>query len=128
RSTAMTASGVRTRRTLDSPPMPERAALVTGASRGIGLAIADALGAEGHALTITSRKPENLDPAAEQLRGKGYEVEAVPANMADEEAIRSVVETHRNRFGRLDVLVNNAGVGIGATADAHQTKHVDMQL
>jgi NAD(P)-dependent dehydrogenase (short-subunit alcohol dehydrogenase family) len=108
--------------------MPDRAALVTGASRGIGLAIADALGAEGHALTITSRKPESLEPAAEQLRGKGYEVEAVPANMADEEGIRSVVEAHRSRFGRLDVLVNNAGVGIGAAADAHQTKHIDMQL
>jgi NAD(P)-dependent dehydrogenase (short-subunit alcohol dehydrogenase family) len=49
--------------------MPDRAALVTGASRGIGLAIAEALGAEGHALTITSRKPENLEPAAEELRG-----------------------------------------------------------
>ncbi len=108
--------------------MPDRAALVTGASRGIGLAIADALGAEGHALTITSRKPENLEPAAEQLRGKGYEVVAVPANMADEEGIRAVVEAHQERFGRLDVLVNNAGVGIGAPADAHQTKHVDMQL
>jgi NAD(P)-dependent dehydrogenase (short-subunit alcohol dehydrogenase family) len=108
--------------------MPDRAALVTGASRGIGLAIAEALGAEGHALTITSRKPENLEPAAEQLRSKGYDVEAVPANMADEEGIRAVVEAHRERFGRLDVLVNNAGVGIGAPADGHQTKHIDMQL
>jgi NAD(P)-dependent dehydrogenase (short-subunit alcohol dehydrogenase family) len=48
--------------------------------------------------------------------------------MADEEGIRNVVEAHRERFGRLDVLVNNAGVGIGATADGHQTKHIDMQL
>ena len=108
--------------------MPDRAALVTGASRGIGLAIADALGADGHALTITSRKPENLEPAADELRSRGYEVEAVPANMADEEGIRAVVEAHRERFGRLDVLVNNAGVGIGAPADAHRTKHIDMQL
>src|SRR3712207_4870613 len=108
--------------------MPDRAALVTGASRGIGLAIADVLGAEGHALTITSRKPENLEPAAEELRGKGYEVEAVPANMNDEEGIRSVVQAHRERYGRLDVLVNNAGVGIGAGAGEHQTKFVDLQL
>jgi NAD(P)-dependent dehydrogenase (short-subunit alcohol dehydrogenase family) len=108
--------------------MPDRAALVTGASRGIGIALADVLGAEGHALTITSRKPENLEPAAEELRAKGYEVEAVPANMADEDGIRAVVDAHRARYGRLDVLVNNAGVGIGAPADGHQTKHVDMQL
>ena len=108
--------------------MPDRAALVTGASRGIGLAIADVLGADGHALTITSRKPENLQAAAEELRGKGYEVEAVPANMNDEDGIRSVVEAHRERFGRLDVLVNNAGVGIGAGAGEHQTKFVDLQL
>ena len=48
--------------------------------------------------------------------------------MADEDAIREVVARHRDRFGRLDVLVNNAGVGIGAAAADHQTKFVDMQL
>jgi NAD(P)-dependent dehydrogenase (short-subunit alcohol dehydrogenase family) len=48
--------------------------------------------------------------------------------MADEEGIREVVNLHRERFGRLDVLVNNAGVGIGAAAGEHQTKFVDMQL
>jgi NAD(P)-dependent dehydrogenase (short-subunit alcohol dehydrogenase family) len=108
--------------------MPDRAALVTGASRGIGLAIADALGAEGHALTITARRPETLEQTAEDLRAKGYEVEAVAANLADEEAILEVVRRHRERFGRLDVLVNNAGVGIGAQAGEHQTKRIDMQL
>src|ERR687886_282061 len=108
--------------------MPDRAALVTGASRGIGLAIARLLAEEGHALTITARKPDTLEQTAEQLRGEGYEVEAVPANMADEEAIIEVVRRHRERFGRLDVLVNNAGVGIGAAAGVHLTKRVDMQL
>ena len=48
--------------------------------------------------------------------------------MADEEAIREVVALHRTHFGRLDVLVNNAGVGIGAAAGEHQTKFVDLQL
>jgi NAD(P)-dependent dehydrogenase (short-subunit alcohol dehydrogenase family) len=108
--------------------MSDRAAIVTGASRGIGLAIADLLGQEGYGLTLTARRPETLEATAQDLRGKGYDVEAVPANMNDEEAIVGVVAAHRERFGRLDVLVNNAGVGIGAAAHEHQTKRVDLQL
>jgi len=108
--------------------MAERAAIVTGASRGIGLAIAEVLGEEGYGLTVTARKPATLEQSAAHLRSKGYDVEHVAANLADEDAIRQVVDRHRERFGRLDVLVNNAGVGIGATATDHQTKHVDLQL
>jgi short-subunit dehydrogenase len=108
--------------------MPDRAAIVTGASRGIGLALAELLGSEGFALTLTARKPQTLQDAAQQLRERGFEVEYAAANMADEEAIRQVVRLHRERFGRLDVLVNNAGVGIGAMATEHQTKLIDMQL
>jgi short-subunit dehydrogenase len=108
--------------------MPVRAALVTGASRGIGRAIAETLGDEGFSLTITARKPDTIEQAAEQMRASGYEVEHVAANMADEEAIQEVIRRHRERYGRLDVLVNNAGVGIGAAAAEHRTKHVDMQF
>jgi NAD(P)-dependent dehydrogenase (short-subunit alcohol dehydrogenase family) len=108
--------------------MPDRAAIVTGASRGIGFALAKALGEEGYGLTITARKPETIEPAADELRSVGFEVEHLVANVADEEAIRAVVDRHRERFGRLDVLVNNAGVGIGAAAGEQQTKFVDMQL
>jgi len=108
--------------------MPERAAIVTGASRGIGFALADVLGEEGHALTISARKPDTLEQAAEKLRERGFEVQAVVANLSQEEGVREVVSRHRERFGRLDVLVNNAGVGIGAAADQHETKFVDLQL
>ena len=108
--------------------MPNRAAIVTGASRGIGLALADLLGEEGYALTLTARKPDTLERAAETLRGKGYEVAHLAANMVDDEAIRAVAALHRERFGRLDVLVNSAGVGIGATATEHTTKAVDLQF
>jgi NADP-dependent 3-hydroxy acid dehydrogenase YdfG len=94
--------------------MPERAALVTGASSGIGFAIADLLGQEGHALTLAARRPDKLSVAVEELRGKGYEVEEVAANLTGEEDVQRVVSAHRERFGRLDVLVNSAGVGVGA--------------
>jgi short-subunit dehydrogenase len=108
--------------------MPDRAAIVTGASRGIGFALAETLGEEGYTLTLTARKPDGLEQAAERLRDKGFEVDHLAANLSDAEGIAEVVSRHRERFGRLDVLVNNAGVGIGATADTHQTKFVDLQF
>jgi NAD(P)-dependent dehydrogenase (short-subunit alcohol dehydrogenase family) len=108
--------------------MPDRAALVTGASSGIGLAIADLLGEEGYGLTVAARRPEKLAAAAEELRGKGYDVEEVAANLTAEEDVKRVVAAHRDRFGRLDVLVNSAGVGVGSPVAEHQTKRVDMQL
>ena len=108
--------------------MADRAAIVTGASSGIGLAIARMLGEEGHALTIAARRPEKLETAASELRDAGFDVEHVAGNMGDEEAISQVVERHRERFGRLDVLVNNAGIGIGAPVGETQTKRLDVQL
>ena len=108
--------------------MPQRAAIVTGASRGIGLALAETLAAEGYGLTISARKPDTLEAVAERLRENGCEVESVAANLADADAIAHVAARHKERFGRLDVLVNSAGLGIGAAATEHQLKLVDLQL
>ena len=108
--------------------MAQKAALVTGGSSGIGLAIARMLGEDGYGVTVSARRPEKLEAAAEDLRSGGLDVLSVPANMADEENLTALVQAHRERFGRLDVLVNNAGVGIGEAMDALTTKYVDMQL
>ncbi|HEX2161194.1 MAG TPA: SDR family oxidoreductase [Thermoleophilaceae bacterium] len=108
--------------------MAARAALVTGGSSGIGLAIARALGEDGYGVTMSARRPEKLERAAETLRDDGLDVEAIAANVADEEDIVALVGRHRERFGRLDVLVNNAGVGIGGPIAEHETKKLDMQL
>src|ERR1700712_3182341 len=108
--------------------MADRAAIVTGASSGIGLAIAHMLGAEGFGLTITSRRPEKLDAAAEELRGAGYDVETVAGALGDEDQVKAVVAAHEQRYGRLDMLINNAGVGIGQPAAEIGTKQLDIQL
>lgn len=108
--------------------MPDRAALITGGSSGIGLATARALAAEGYGVTISARRPDKLEAAAEELRGEGIEVHAIPANVMEEDEIIAMIGSHRERFGRLDVLMNNAGVGIGGPLDSYETKKLDMQL
>jgi NAD(P)-dependent dehydrogenase (short-subunit alcohol dehydrogenase family) len=106
----------------------DRAALITGASSGIGLAIARALGQDGYGVTAAARRPEKLEAAAEDLRSEGIDVNAVATNVINEEEIVALFASHQERFGRLDVLVNNAGLGIGAPLGETQTKHLDMQL
>jgi NAD(P)-dependent dehydrogenase (short-subunit alcohol dehydrogenase family) len=106
----------------------ERAAIVTGASSGIGLAIARVLGEEGYGLTVAARRPEKLEAAAEGLKADGFDVQSIAVNISDEAQIKQVVDAHRERFGRLDVLVNNAGVGVGESVADIATKKLDMQL
>jgi len=108
--------------------MAERAAIVTGASSGIGLAIAHMLGEEGYGLTVAARRPDKLEGAVAGLVEKGYDVQHIAGNLGDEETIAGVVRSHEERFGRLDVLVNNAGVGMGETVDELSTKKIDIQL
>lgn len=106
----------------------ERAALITGGSSGIGFAIAKALGLNGHAVTIAGRREDKLRAAAESLRAEGIDVNDVVAPADDEQALIALVAAHIERFGRIDVLVNSAGVGIGGQLEGYETKFIDMQL
>jgi NAD(P)-dependent dehydrogenase (short-subunit alcohol dehydrogenase family) len=108
--------------------MAQRAAIVTGASSGIGLAITQMLAEEGYGVTMAARRAEKLDGAVQGLAAEGFDVHGVPAALSEESEIQKVVAAHRERYSRLDVLVNNAGVGIGAALGEIQTKYLDMQF
>jgi len=101
----------------------DRAALVTGGSSGIGLAIATMLREEGFALTLAARTRAKVEAAAASLNAQ-----AVTADVAREDDCRRLVDEHRETHGRLDLLVNSAGVGIAGLVDELDTKRIDLQL
>lgn len=101
----------------------QRAAIITGGSSGIGLAIARMLREEGYDLTLASRRPEKVEAAAKELGAV-----AVAADVADEAACERLVAEHRERFGRLDMLVNSAGIGIAGTVESLPAKHLDLTV
>lgn len=108
--------------------MAERAALVTGGSSGIGLAIARALAEDGYGVTISARRADKLQAAVDALASEGLDVVAAAADVSGEEQVVKLIADHEDRYGRLDVLVNNAGVGIGGPLAEIETKKLDMQL
>lgn len=110
---------------MSEPP----AALVSGASSGIGLAIATVLAEEGHRVTLTARRADKLDAACRELRARGHEVQAVASRIgAGPEVEATVVQAHEQRYGRLDVLVNNVGVATSAPIAEMPEHKIDLQL
>jgi NAD(P)-dependent dehydrogenase (short-subunit alcohol dehydrogenase family) len=77
---------------------------------------------------MAARRPEKLDAAVQGLATEGMDVHGVPASLAEESEIQKVVAAHSARYSRLDVLVHNAGVGVGASVGDIETKRLDMQL
>lgn len=89
-----------------------KTAVVTGASRGIGLAIASKLGRLGASVAICSRKSEDLERAASGLRQQGITTLPIVADVTQASDLENLIEQTRNQLGEIEILVNNAGIGI----------------
>lgn len=91
--------------------LQNKIALVTGASRGIGRSIALALAREGARVVLAARSTRELEDAAGEIRRMNTEASVVPVDMRDEQQIRAMIHAAVKQFGRIDILINNAGLG-----------------
>ena len=96
-----------------------KVALITGGSRGLGLQIAHGYGAMGAKLALTARKAAELESARMELSEKGYEVFVCVSDLSKVETIAPLVDAVIGHFGKIDILMNNAGASWGAPAEEH---------
>jgi len=99
----------------------DKVVLITGASAGIGLATVRRFATAGAKLALVARSADALNHLAEELRSKGSDAAALPADVSDPQQVRRVIEETVRQFGRLDVIINNVGqAAVGAIADLNQ--------
>ena len=87
-----------------------KVALITGASQGLGRALALAYAREGASLVINSRSEDSIKPVTQEVENLGADVLSVPADVANAEDVYKLVDAAVDRFGKIDILVNNAGL------------------
>jgi NAD(P)-dependent dehydrogenase (short-subunit alcohol dehydrogenase family) len=117
---------------LDRFRLDGKVALVTGGSRGIGAALAVALAEAGAGVAITAREPDRAARALERLRSIGVRAVATETEITDSDQVAAMVASVTDELGPIDVLVNNAGISLGAPAlevtDADWKRVLDVNL
>ena len=102
-----------------------KVAIVTGAGRGIGRAISIALAKEAATIVLTARAVDKLKEAAEEVTAVGGKAHIIPAELTDEQSIKNLVRATGERFSRLDILINNAGITHSAKLEETATEDWD---
>lgn len=93
-----------------------KVAVVTGASKGLGISIAETLAKAGAKVVLTSRSKEKLEKVAADIQASGYEATVIESDMQDVQSIRNLFDNVEASFGRIDILVNNAGTSFAKSA------------
>jgi len=106
-------------------PKGRKVAIVTGASSGIGRSTALAFARRGFVVVVAARRADRLEETAELCRGAGAAAKVVPTDVTKQDQVNRLVDETVERFGRIDVMVNNAGIGV--CARVHETTDEDMR-
>jgi NAD(P)-dependent dehydrogenase (short-subunit alcohol dehydrogenase family) len=102
-----------TKRVQDLFDLTDRVAIVTGGSRGLGQEMAEALAEAGASLVLCARREQWLTPALDEFRGRGFRAEGRVCDVANPADVQAVIDLAMQTFGRIDILINNAGISWG---------------
>ncbi len=112
----------------ESKSLIGKVAVITGASSGMGVAIARRLSAEGCAVVLSARRVDRLEALAADLNKEGGKAVAIPADVSDVAQMKSLAEQAVAKFGRIDIMVNNAGFGIIKSFMDSSLTEIDSQI
>src|SRR6266487_1913277 len=105
-----------------------RVALITGGSRGLGQEMAEGLAEAGAALMLLARREQWLTPAVEEVRDRGFRCEGTLCDVANADDVQASVDRTIETYGKIDILINNAGVTWGQPIEEHSLEKWNMVL